>query len=91
MVSSQTFAASCKLISKIHDGLGCYSLSTRLDVTDQAACEAFANNTKENRFFNLLEKKDVLSSTRYIFKDKSQKLKVKKTIEFEEVVCGGLI
>lgn len=83
LVSTQTFAATCKLASTIGGSFDCYGLSTKFDVTDQEACEALAKSTNDNRFFGVVTaKKEFVVSTKYTYKDKSQRLKVKKAIEF---------
>lgn len=85
LVSTQTFAATCKLASTVAGGFDCYGLSTKLEVADQEACEAFAKSTRDNRFFGIVEsKKERVISTKITYKDKAQRLKVKKAIVFEE-------
>ena len=90
LISTQTFAATCKLSTVVGGGFNCHSVSTRLDVADQETCEAFARGTKDNRFFGVLEKNEIVVATKYTFKDKAAKLKVKKRIDFEdsEEICN---
>lgn len=83
LISTQTFAAKCVISGAVQDGSSCHRLSTRLDVGDAEACEAFAKATKENRFFSILLKNEKLLSSSYKFVDHANKIKIKKTFEYE--------
>jgi methionine-rich copper-binding protein CopC len=83
IISTQTFAAKCVISGTVQDGSSCHSLSTRLDVSDAETCEAFTKATVENRFFNILEKKEKLLSSSYKFVDRPNRIKIKKTFEHE--------
>lgn len=62
--------------------MSCSRITTRFSVDDVEACEAFAQSTEGNRFFNIMDAKDKLISTRYTFIDRANGVKVKKTIIF---------
>lgn len=87
LFSTQSFAARCIIIGAVKENSSCHRVSTRLDVSDQEACEAFAKSTKENRFFHILEKNETLISTSYKFKDFSNRIKIKKTIKHLSEDC----
>lgn len=78
LITSQTFAAKCSVSGLVKDGMSCFRISTRLDVSDVEACEAYTKATEQNRFFNILEKKQTLLSARYKFVDRPNRVKVKK-------------
>ncbi len=67
----------------VKEGMSCHRISTRLDVEEAEACEAFTKATKENRFFNTLDKNEKLISATYKFRDFPNRIKVKKTFEFD--------
>lgn len=83
LISTQSFAARCIIIGDVKEKSTCHRVSTRLDVSDQEACEAFAKSTKENRFFNILDKNETLLSASYKFKDFPNRIKIKKTFNYE--------
>jgi hypothetical protein len=83
LISTQSFGAKCVIKGGVQNGSSCHHLSTRLDVSDAEACEAFAKSAKENRFFNILEKNEKLLSSGYKFVDRQNHIKVKKTFKYE--------
>jgi|GEM_PF-7108046 len=83
IISTQSFGAKCVIKGGVQNGSSCHHLSTRLDVSDVEACEAFAKSAKENRFFNILEKNEILLSSGYKFVDRQNHIKVKKTFKYE--------
>ncbi len=83
LISAQSFAARCIITGAVKDKSFCHRVSTRLDVSDQEACEAFAKSTKENGFFNILENDETLLAASYKFKDFPNRIKVKKTFKYE--------
>ena len=78
LITSQTFAAKCTISGLVKDGMSCHRLSTRLDVSDVEACEAYTKATEHNKFFNIMEGKQELLSARYKFVDRPNRTKVKK-------------
>jgi hypothetical protein len=78
LVTSQSFAAKCVISGLVLEGKSCHRLSTRLDVTDAEACEAYTKATQQNRFFNILEPKQELLSVRFKFVDRPNRVKLKK-------------
>lgn len=84
VISTQTFAAKCVISGAVQQGHSCHSLSTRLDVADVESCEAFAKATRENRFFNILEKGDILLSSKYKFVDRPNRIKIKKKFTYQD-------
>lgn len=89
LISSQAFAAKCKVSGLVKEGSTCVRISTRFELPDVESCESMARSTETNRFFGVMEPKDTLINTRYKFVDRAQKIKVIKTIDFlSEEECG---
>jgi hypothetical protein len=84
LITSQTFAAKCVISGLVIENKSCHRLSTRLDVSDVEACEAYTKATQQNRFFNLLDKKQELLSVRFKFVDRPNRVKVKKEFKLQE-------
>ena len=82
-MTTQTFAAKCVISGTVQEGSSCHRISTRLDVGDAETCEEFTKTTRNNRFFNILEKKEKLLSSKYKFVDHANKIKIKKTFNYE--------
>ena len=84
LITSQTFAAKCVISGLVKENNSCHRLSTRLDVSDVEACEAYTKATQQNRFFNILEKKQELLSVRFKSVDRPNRVKVKKEVKLTE-------
>lgn len=82
LFSSQSFAAKCRVSGLVKEGSTCVRITTRFEVEEVENCKALAKSTETNRFFSIMGPNDVLINTRYTFKDRPNKVKVRETIEF---------
>ena len=84
LITSQSFAAKCVISGLVAESNSCHRITTRLDVSDADSCESLTKATKENRFFNILEKKQELLTVRYKFVDRPNRVKIKKEFKLTE-------
>ena len=88
LMSTSAWAGKCRLAGTVGGGFECYRIVTTLSVDTVEGCEAFAKSTKDNRFFNLIEKKETLLSTKYSFKVRGEK-RIRGKLHFDEnVTCN---
>lgn len=86
--TTSAWAAKCRLSGTVGGGFDCYRIITTLSVDTVEGCEAFAKSTKDNRFFNLIEKKETLISTKFSFKERGQK-RIRGKFQFDDnVTCN---
>jgi hypothetical protein len=83
--TTSAWAGKCRITGAVSAGMDCYRITTSMAVDSVEACEAFAKSTRDNRFFNIMEKKEILLSSKFSFKERGSK-KVSGKFHFDDNV-----
>jgi hypothetical protein len=83
--TTTAWAGKCRISGAVSSGMSCYKISTSLAVDTAQACKAFAKSTKDNRFFNIMDNKEILISSKFSFKERGSK-RVRGNFHFDENV-----